>query len=581
MSSGGIFTLLTNDGNQDKLLLASAYLKNRLIDMKHKHTNYNTELPLDESWTPDINMIKKTHFMFVDNSYKPFVASGFEYNKVQTTGSGSVNFGTKIVFDIPVFGDFVNDVVVHMKLTGLAAVNASDRVRYTSMLGHKIFSNINFSIHGLTLDEYSSDEYNAFYEFHVPENKKIGWLRNVGQEIPNQAFLTSDPAFDTHREYRWFGDGNQTLKHAHPMVELWVPLLFWFKELRNAFPNIAIPYGQTKICLDIADISEIVGFADYGGGGAYISPKIETCELYMNNIFVNPEIHNIFIKKFGFSLVRVHTRQFNQITRPTDNILLNRLKWPTETIYIAFKPQSNIALSQYWHKSSVLEITDIKVPVVARDPTLALMGTVSAATSNTATLIGVSGAVINTTITDFYNDYTFQITGGTGYSLNDKKNRYTITAYNPATQTITIGEPWSNGIPDSTTTYDMFVCQLAINVARYYKETPSIDTIKIEAHGIVIYRETSESFYNSYLPYRFGDKGKTPNDRGWYMVNFNFFPGEHQPSGYINLSRAREFYIKYTSSFINTTNPVDLIVLADSINFLLIQNGGAVLRYST
>ncbi len=158
---------------------------------------------------------------------------------------------------------------------------------------------------------------------------------------------------------------------------------------------------------------------------------------------------------------------------------------------------------------------------------------------------------------------------------------YTVTAYNSATQTITVNGSWLNGAPDSTTTYTMFLCQLAINVARYYKEVPAVDTIKIEAHGVVIYRETSESFYNSYLPYRFGAKGNTPEDRGWYMVNFNFFPGEHQPSGYINLSRAREFYLKYVSTFIGTATPVDLIVLADAINFLLIKNGGAVLRYST
>ena len=73
----------------------------------------------------------------------------------------------------------------------------------------------------------------------------------------------------------------------------------------------------------------------------------------------------------------------------------------------------------------------------------------------------------------------------------------------------------------------------------------------------------------------------TPEDRGWYMINFNYLPGEHQPSGHINLSRAREFYIKYTSSFISKTNKCDMIVLSDAINFLLVKDGTAILRYST
>ena len=34
--------------------------------------------------------------------------------------------------------------------------------------------------------------YNAYYQFHVPQNKRIGWMRNMGQEIPHQAFLTKE-----------------------------------------------------------------------------------------------------------------------------------------------------------------------------------------------------------------------------------------------------------------------------------------------------------------------------------------------------------------------------------------------------
>jgi hypothetical protein len=67
------------------------------------------------------------------------------------------------------------------------------------------------------------------------------------------------------------------------------------------------------------------------------------------------------------------------------------------------------------------------------------------------------------------------------------------------------------------------------------------------------------------------------------MMNFNFYPGDHQPSGHINLSRAREFYLKYSSTNgrISNTNRVDLICLSDAINFLLVKDGSAILRYST
>lgn len=35
----------------------------------------------------------------------------------------------------------------------------------------------------------------------------------------------------------------------------------------------------------------------------------------------------------------------------------------------------------------------------------------------------------------------------------------------------------------------------------------------------------------------------TPTDNGLMMVNFALHPGDYQPSGHFNVSRAREFYL--------------------------------------
>ena len=42
--------------------------------------------------------------------YKPFVAIGYEYNKVKVQ-NGVPSFGTQVVFSIPQFGDFFYDIV--------------------------------------------------------------------------------------------------------------------------------------------------------------------------------------------------------------------------------------------------------------------------------------------------------------------------------------------------------------------------------------------------------------------------------------------------------------------------------------
>ena len=49
----------------------------------------------------------------------------------------------------------------------------------------------------------------------------------------------------------------------------------------------------------------------------------------------------------------------------------------------------------------------------------------------------------------------------------------------------------------------------------------------------------------------------------------------YQPSGHINISRSREFYLKYVSdpSVINSTTRGILIIVASAINFLLISDG--------
>jgi hypothetical protein len=587
MSSGGIFKLIVNTGVQDKLLMATEYLNQRITHLSHKnieklqndsdHPVDKIMLNLDSSWIPDLNIIEKSHVLFVNGSFKPFVACGFEYNKAQVKGAG---FGNDVTFTLPVYGEFINDAVVHIKLSNLSAVDPRDRVRYVSMLGHKLLTQTSFKVGANPLDTYYSEDYNNHLEFHVPPGKKTGWLRNIGQEIPSLGHVTADPTYDFQREYRWFGCGNQTFKQKHDEVEMWIPLIFWFQDVRNSLPNFLIPYGQTDVTIKLAEVSEIVGFADYGGGGAYNEPTISLCEMYINNIFLMPEINQIFIKKFGFSLIRIHGRHSAELTNCSGNMLLNNLKWPTECLYISFRPQSNLALSQYWHKSSTLTLNNVRVPVVAKDTVRITAGNFGETTSTTAVVVFGSGLPLSVDV-GFYDNYDLTITGGTGYNKKDiSKNRYTVTTYSGGTNIITV-DRWDDDTPDTSTTYELFTPQIAINVVQIYKESPTIDNLELKAHDIRIYRKTSESFFNSYLPYRFGNTVNTPEDRGKYFLNFNFHPGDHDPSGHINISKAREFYLAYESSVISSTNIVELIVSSRAINFLLIDNGAAVLRYST
>jgi hypothetical protein len=115
------------------------------------------------------------------------------------------------------------------------------------------------------------------------------------------------------------------------------------------------------------------------------------------------------------------------------------------------------------------------------------------------------------------------------------------------------------------------------------KALPTVNKLSVTAHGIDIYKEMPGTFFHSYTPYTYGGHNvAAPEDPGLHMITFCLYPGSYQPSGHVNTSRAREFYLRYWSDgAVSSSDPADLIVVASAINFLLISDGSAVLRYST
>lgn len=114
--------------------------------------------------------------------------------------------------------------------------------------------------------------------------------------------------------------------------------------------------------------------------------------------------------------------------------------------------------------------------------------------------------------------------------------------------------------------------------------------MEVNAHGMALYQKIDSQFYNQYLPMAFGEHTVvTPSDDGALFVNFALQPMVYQPSGHINISRAREFYIRLYSSVIGTPDPVlggpnrtgQMICEASALNFILISDGSMILRYST
>jgi hypothetical protein len=529
MSTGGIFMLISNDGKQDRMLMASALLSKRLQDVRQRRVEQGKS-----DTNPTLSDIEKTHVLFMNAHFKPFAAIGYEYNKVPVSNA---TLGTKVQFSIPQFGDFFSDMVVHIKFTApTTAITGADPAttgsdtalyRWCEYPGERVLQKVSMDVNGNPLDEYYPDTYNFHRQFRVSDDKLVGWNRNMGQEQSKEGYFVynqvspavagdaADIVPHPARACVAVKDGHQTYKTAHSDLELFIPLLFWFNtDPRLAIPSVAIPYGQRFLNIDLATKEQLLRViknpSSLTNGAALTnptvtSPTIANCDLYINNIFVNPDIHDIFIARIGFTLVRVHRRQVTNVNKASDSILLQQLKWPVETLYLGIRPSANQTVN--------------------------------------ANVLGHQNqdSIVDPQMEDWHR--FSQVTN----------------AEESATD--------FNGVSDNF---------------HLKSERNHVSNLSITAHGIPIYNGIPAQFFNSYIPYQYGGWNiRTPTDPGVFMITFNLYPGTYQPSGHINVSRAREFYLSYNSTYVTSSTTADLVVVAVAINFLLISDGSAVLRYTT
>ena len=152
----------------------------------------------------------------------------------------------------------------------------------------------------------------------------VGLLLNAGGAAP----VAPVNASLTARRQSKILNGPQTPKVEQNQLDMWIPLLFWFnKDARLSIPSVAIPYGQRFITIDMESQSnmvytaagnlflrlttEVFANSDGSATGTNItsyarcqrqvpvvlpsslvntSQRVLTVDLYINNIFVNPEI---------------------------------------------------------------------------------------------------------------------------------------------------------------------------------------------------------------------------------------------------------------------------------------------------
>ena len=437
-------------------------------------------------------------------------------------------------------------MVLHIRLGQVGADDADDATRYIRYIdnpGQKLVKKVKFTVNGNPLDEYDDNVHNMHEKFFVGPNKQLGWDKNVGQEVAKTGYVDSGSGRGAGaRQKVQICDGPQTPRATQPALDMWIPLLFWFnKDPRLSIPSVSIPYGQRFIDVTLAREREVlqhVGAAPYDDNPAANAPpvpNVEVCELYINNIFVNPEIHDIFIKRIGFSLIRVHRQQSTRTAKHMDRILHQQLKWPIETLYLGLRPVENInenstKLLESWHMYSRTSTETFQACALANG--FYLTGAPAGAT-------GAQWQAVLATVTGI--DLTGVAAPG-GDTVDDLNDFLTANGIDKLYDPSDFADPLAPTVAELENLVPTVYCE-----ASYLSCTEILEKITVEAHGIPLYRDIPAPFFNHYVPYTYGGQHvTTPEDCGVQMITFNLYPGSYQPSGHVNISRAREFYIEFT-----------------------------------
>lgn len=690
MSAGAVFKLIANDGKADRMIMATKLLNQRIKDVMCARKKAGKA-----DITPTLVDLERTHILYVNAHFKPFAAIGYEYNKVRPQ-SGNATLGSGVTYSIPQFGDFFYDMVGRTRLSAFrssslttplagatagtgaggggsyipfpfngttttgavaannfynivdacgniivagvaspgpsAAVTYSNFVRYCEYPGDRLYSAVKFDVNGNPLDQYSWHVPVFLNKFVTTPNKRVGYDRLVGQEVPLQgytglccatvqtnantaslpdgitrnnptqsnqqvalfnavnptapttadrdpvyagspsiadlgatpvaisplaagpltavagvvsAIATNVPAgqsqIDVSRQLIQIVNGPQTPKPIQAPLEIWNKLRFWFNDdVRLSVPSVSIPFGQRFISIELSSqnvlafeypsifLQTIVDDTAVGVGVRAITYEpifqagtvgeitIERMELYINNIFVNPEVHDIYIKRIGFSLIRVYREQVQRSNASADEKLLSQLKWPIEYMMVGLRPVWNYT-----------------------------MATASSGFYSSPNARGNQ---------EMWHDW--------------HRLTYFVKANCDDASSVQIQQVTGALSPSNVSSATQIIPQ------HYYLPVPTIDQLSLTSHGIVIYDNFQDLFYNAYTPFNYGGPSLvTPDDPGALMINMCLFPRAYNPSGHLNISRARETYINWTSSYVTSTSPADLVVVGIAINFLLITDG--------
>lgn len=114
-------------------------------------------------------------------------------------------------------------------------------------------------------------------------------------------------------------------------------------------------------------------------------------------------------------------------------------------------------------------------------------------------------------------------------------------------------------------------------------ESTIVTKLGLKGDTITLYEKTNNVFYNSYLPTRYKQTTQlaTPNDMNMFIIPCNCLrPLDMEPAGYIPASVIKDINLHYELEDVSVENPVELVISARVMNFILRNGTSYELQYA-
>jgi len=436
MSQGAIFKLVLRDERFDAWFTASDQLRQRLAAIRAKRQAAGRE-----NTQPTFTDVAQTHTLYMHAQYRPYVATASEYAHVKASGDSAGQLGpsgTTLDFTPPTYGHFTSDIALHIRFravgsaTAAATLSTSKAVstqplyRYCAYPGVRLLQCVKLYSDSMLVDEYTVDEATEYGKHFVGADQRAGWDRCHGQQEVRQATFPANG----YTGILTYSDGPQTPKFFQEALDLFIPLQFWnCRAVENALMVDSVANTQRRVTCDLAPLGQILRAYipdpdTINRPGEFIEVPLPFSQLameanlYVNSLYVNPEIHDIFASRTGFSLIRVHRRDVKQLQAPEDKILLDQLKFPAETLLVGVRDRRLAAdFDRWWLNGTLTVRTNIDallVPAMIWNPTLGIVQLVAryareaSSLSSPVDALGVIAhgtEIFTMTAAPFYNAY--------------------------------------------------------------------------------------------------------------------------------------------------------------------------------